>query len=185
MGPPLKKPERIKQQYSLASRESEFEAFQVCKNEGIGVLPWSPLKGGLLTGKVKRGEKPTEGRVGWVASDESRKMQSHPVWHETPDRVFDVIDLAEKIGKKYDRSIAQVAIRWVLQRDVTTSVIIGARTLEQLDQNMAVNDWSLTADEMKQLDDASALDVNYPYLTINLFNADRVNGCTNDYYVAF
>ncbi|GFR89164.1 4-deoxy-L-erythro-5-hexoseulose uronic acid reductase [Elysia marginata] len=173
----------LQQQYSLAARDSELEVFQVCKNEGIGVLPWSPLKGGLLTGKVKRGEKPTEGRVGWVAKDESRKLPSHPLWHETPEKIFDTIDLAKKIGEKYDRSIAQVAIRWLLQRDVTTSVIIGARTLEQLDQNMAVNDWSLTAEEMKQLDDLSTPNTPYPYDMINLVNPDRVNTYANDYYV--
>lgn len=173
----------IQQQYSLASRESELETFQVCKNEGIGVLPWSALKGGLLTGKVKRGQRPSEGRLAWVAEDESRSMQSHPVWHQIPDKMFDVVDLAEKIGKHHGRSTAQVAIRWLLQKDVTSSVIIGARTLEQLDQNMAVNGWSLSADEMKQLDDMSACEPPYPYHTINWANQTRVNPYAYDYYV--
>ncbi|KAK3750660.1 hypothetical protein RRG08_005512 [Elysia crispata] len=173
----------LQQQYSLASRDSELEPFQVCKNEGIGVLPWSPLKGGLLTGKVKRGEKPTEGRVGWVAQDARRGMQSHPLWSAMPDKVFDIIDSAEAIGKKHGCTIAQVSIRWLLQRDVTTSVIIGATSLAQLDQNMAVNGWSLSADEMAQLDQVSAPDLPYPYEMVDRMNTGRVNSYANDFYV--
>ncbi|RUS87507.1 hypothetical protein EGW08_004761, partial [Elysia chlorotica] len=89
----------LQQQYSLASRDSELEAFQVCKNEGIGVLPWSPLKGGVLTGKLKRGQKPTEGRLEWTAGDERRTSQASPHWKSLPERVFDTIDKAEAIGK--------------------------------------------------------------------------------------
>ncbi|KAK3788246.1 hypothetical protein RRG08_029042 [Elysia crispata] len=171
------------QQYSLASRDSELEAFQVCKNEGIGVLPWSPLKGGLLTGKVKRGQKPSEGRLEWAAADERRTNQASPFWKSVPDKVFDTIDVAETIANKHGRTIAQVALRWVMQKDVTSSVIIGARTMEQLDQNMGVNGWSLSAEEMKQLDDVSAPEIPYPYVMINRANEDRVNRYTSDYYV--
>ncbi|KAK3750659.1 hypothetical protein RRG08_005511 [Elysia crispata] len=165
----------LQQQYSLASRDSELEPFQVCKNEGIGVLPWSPLKGGLLTGKVKRGEKPLQGRLGWVAQDARRAYQSHPLWHALPEQMFDIVDTAEAIGKIYGRTIAQVSIRWLLQRDVTTSVIIGATSLAQLDQNMAVNGWSLSADEMAQLDKISTTELPYPYEMIFRANEDRMN----------
>ncbi|GFO44720.1 voltage-gated potassium channel subunit beta-1 [Plakobranchus ocellatus] len=91
----------LQQQYNLISRESELEAFQVCKNEGIGVLAWSPLKGGLLTGKVKRNSQPTEGRLAWVAKDEKRQMLSAPAYSNLPSKVFDIIDTAEAIGKKH------------------------------------------------------------------------------------
>ncbi|RUS81893.1 hypothetical protein EGW08_010363 [Elysia chlorotica] len=173
----------VQQQYNLACRTSELEAFQVCKNEGISVLPWSPLKGGLLAGRVRRGQKPTEGRLGWVAHSQTRKGEAHPHWEDTSDQIFDLIELAIEIGKKHGRTIAQVAIRWLLQKDVTSSVIIGARTLQQLDQNMAVNDWALSADEMKQLDDASATAGTYPYVFIDSLNAGRTNANTGDYYV--
>lgn len=173
----------LQQQYSLATRNSELESFQVCKNEGLGVLAWSPLKGGLLTGKVTRGQKPTEGRVAWVAEDASRKLGSHPLWSDTSDKMFNVIDLAETIGKNHGKTIAQVAIRWILQRDVITSAVMGVTSLKQLDQNMAVNDFSLSADEMKQLEEASAVDVDDPYLTINRMNADRVNTYMPDFHV--
>ncbi|GFO26584.1 4-deoxy-l-erythro-5-hexoseulose uronic acid reductase [Plakobranchus ocellatus] len=173
----------LQQQYNLACRESELEPFQVCKNEGIGVLPWSPLKGGLLTGKVKRDTKPTEGRVGWVAQDEKRQMQSAPAYSNLPSKVFDIIDTAEAIGKKHGRSIAQVALRWLLQKDVTTSIIIGATSLAQLDQNMGVSEWSLSAEEMNQLDEVSALELPYPYEMVFRLNKDRVNTNVSDYFV--
>lgn len=173
----------LQQQYSLACRESELEVFQVCKNEGVGVLPWSPLKGGLLTGKVKRDLRPTEGRLGWVAQDESRKTQAGPGWSSLPAKIFDVINKAEAIGNKHGRSIAQVALRWLLQKDVNSSVIIGATSLAQLDQNMGANSWTLSADEMKQLDDMSAPELPYPYEMVSRLNADRVNTSTFDYCV--
>ncbi|GFO43570.1 4-deoxy-l-erythro-5-hexoseulose uronic acid reductase [Plakobranchus ocellatus] len=173
----------LQQQYNLVCRESELEPFQVCKNEGIGVLPWSPLKGGVLTGKVRRDMRPTEGRIGWVAQDEKRQSPSAPAYNSLPSKVFDIIDTAEAIGKKHGRSIAQVALRWLLQKDVTTSIIIGASSLAQLDQNMSVNEWSLSAEEMNQLDEISAPGVPYPYEMVFSLNKDRVNTTVHDYFV--
>ncbi|CAL1534393.1 unnamed protein product [Lymnaea stagnalis] len=174
----------LQQQYNLASRFSELEPFQVCKKYGIGVLPWSPLKGGLLTGKVKRGVKPAEGRLAWVAEDKSRVRQSAPLWSEFDDKTFDLIEAAEAIGNKYNRSLPQVAIRWLLQKDVVSSVIIGARTLAQLDDNLgAGTGWSLTKAEMKLLDDLSAPKLPYPYDMIFKFNEDRRNRHVVDTYV--
>lgn len=173
----------LQQQYSLVIRESELESFQVCKNEGIGVLPWSPLKGGLLAGKIKRGQKPTEGRLGWVAGDESKEMQSAPNWKKLDDKTFDLLEALEAIANKHSKSVPQVAIRWLLQKDVVSSVIIGARTLAQLDDNLGANGWSLTLEEMQQLDQLSAKTELYPYQFVSGMNADRVNRQANDYYV--
>jgi aryl-alcohol dehydrogenase-like predicted oxidoreductase len=173
----------LQQQYSLLSRESELEPFQVCKSAGIGVLPWSPLKGGVLTGKIKRGVKPTEGRIGWVADNKARAMPSWPDWKTFDDKTYDVIEAAEIIGRKHGRTISQVAIRWLLQKDVVSSVIFGARTLAQLDDNMGANGWSLTKEEMQQLDDLSTPNTPYPYEFVTRFNADRANSHGVDHYV--
>jgi aryl-alcohol dehydrogenase-like predicted oxidoreductase len=173
----------LQQQYSLLNRDSELEPFQVCKSAGIGVLPWSPLKGGLLTGKIRRGVKPAEGRIGWVADNESKAMQSAPYWKTLDDKIFDVVEAAEAIGKKHGRTTSQVALRWLLQKDVVSSVIFGATTLTQLDDNMGANGWSLTKEELKQLDDLSTPDTPYPYDTVTRFNADRANSHGVDYYV--
>ncbi|CAL1536768.1 unnamed protein product [Lymnaea stagnalis] len=175
----------LQQQYSLLCREAEFEPFQVCKMSGIGVLPWSPLKGGLLTGKVKRGVGPTEGRLGWAAENAKKRNQSAATTLGLTDRAFDIIEAAEAIGKTKGRSVAQIALRWLLQKDVVSSVIIGARTLAQLDDNLAAsNGWYLTKEEMKQLDDLSKPSIAYPYDFISLFNGDRKNRNAINQYVA-
>ncbi|KAH9488528.1 hypothetical protein Btru_062175 [Bulinus truncatus] len=172
----------LQQQYSLASRDSELEAFQVCKAAGIGVLPWSPLKGGLLTGKVKRGVKPTEGRLGFVADNENRAMQAAPSWKTFDDQIFDVIEALQSIATKHVRSVPQVAIRWLLQRDVVSSVVLGARTLSQLDDNLAAGTgWSLNKQEMQLLDDLSKPAVPYPYDMVFKMNEDRQNQITDHY----
>ncbi|KAI8783011.1 1-deoxyxylulose-5-phosphate synthase YajO [Biomphalaria glabrata] len=166
----------LQQQYSLVCRESEFEPFQVCKTAGIGVLPWSPLKGGLLTGKVKRGVEPTEGRLGWSVANAKARNQTAPVLSSLSDRTFDIIESAENIGQKYGRSVAQVALRWLLQKDVVSSVIIGARTLEQLEDNLgAGSGWALSQEEMNLLDDLSKPSIQYPYGNLIQRNADRQN----------
>ncbi|BFZ18583.1 hypothetical protein BsWGS_21622 [Bradybaena similaris] len=166
----------LQQQYNLISRESELESFQVCKNEGLGVLPWSPLKQGILTGKLTRGVKPTEGRAAWATKI--------PSLSDLSDRTFDIIDVAQDIAKQKGRSVPEVAIRWLLQKDVVTSVIIGARTLAQLDSNMAAaNGWSLTKEEMARLDTASDTPLGYPYEMIFRMNSDRGNPTTGNFYV--
>ncbi|BFZ18590.1 hypothetical protein BsWGS_21628 [Bradybaena similaris] len=167
----------LQQQYSLVCRESEFEAFQVCKAAGIGVLPWSPLKGGLLTGKVKRGVKPSEGRLGWAAQNAGNQT-----WNSFTDKTFDIVEAAEAIAKSRGRTTAQVSLRWLLQRDVVSSVIIGATKLAQLDDNMAANGWSLTKEEMKQLDDLSAPAGTYPNEP-HRQNNDRFNPAIRDVQV--
>jgi len=175
----------LQQQYNLACRESELEPFQVCKVEGMAVLPWSPLKGGLFSGKIKKGVKPTEGRLGWTAENEGvRKSQASPGYSSFDDTIFNTLDVAETIAKKHGRSVPQIAIRWLLQKDVTTSVIIGARTLEQLDDNMsAANGWELSKEEMTQLDEASQRPLPYPYEMVFRMNQARQNPYVMDSYV--
>ncbi|XP_055861249.1 1-deoxyxylulose-5-phosphate synthase YajO-like isoform X1 [Biomphalaria glabrata] len=173
----------LQQQYSLASRESELEPFQVCKSAGIGVMPWSPLKGGLLTGKVKRGVKPTEGRLAFVADNENKAIQAAPSWKTFDDQIFDVIDALQAIANKYGRSVPQVALRWLLQKDVVSSVVLGARTMSQLEDNLAAgNGWSLTKQEMQQLDTLSKPNITYPYDMVFKMNEDRQNP-NSDHYV--
>ncbi|GFS25008.1 4-deoxy-L-erythro-5-hexoseulose uronic acid reductase [Elysia marginata] len=177
----------LQQQYSLVCRESELEPFQVCKANGIGVLPWSPLKGGLLTGKVKRGVKPSEGRLGYVANNISphgRSFEVFPHYNNFTNKDFDVLETAQAIAEQKDKSVAQVAIRWLLQKDVTSSVIIGATSCAQLDDNMgAANGWSLSQSEMNNLDQVSSVAQFYPYSSINQANVHRNNPMARDYVV--
>ncbi|XP_076469480.1 1-deoxyxylulose-5-phosphate synthase YajO-like [Babylonia areolata] len=167
----------LQQQYSLVARDSELEPFQVCKLNGLGVLPWSPLKGGFLTGKVTREGPPKEGRLGFSALDEARNLECAPSWSAiNSDKNWAVLGTLQKIAKAKGKSVAQVSLRWLLQKPVVSSVIIGATKMQQLDDNMAAaNGWELTAEEMKELDEVSQPDLRYPYELIWWMNKDRTN----------
>ncbi|XP_060083194.1 1-deoxyxylulose-5-phosphate synthase YajO-like [Ylistrum balloti] len=171
----------LQQQYSLLCRHPELEEFQVCRNEGIGVLPWSPLKGGLLTGKFQRGVKPdSEGsRIGFVAAKESgRTFQSSPGWskYENNDFYWNLVDVMSKVAKNHGKSVPQVALRWLLQKNVVSSVIIGATSIKQLEDNMgASTGWTITKEEMEELDTASSEELPYPYEMVFRMNISRKN----------
>ncbi|OWF36722.1 uncharacterized protein LOC110441240 [Mizuhopecten yessoensis] len=171
----------LQQQYNLLCRHPELEEFQVCRNEGVGVLPWSPLKGGLLTGKFKRGAKPESdgSRIGFTAAKESsRTFQSSPGWSKYEDNEFywNLVDVMSKIAISHGRSVPQVALRWLLQKNVVSSVIIGATSIKQLEDNMgAGTGWTLTTEEMDELDKTSSVELPYPYEMVLRFNKDRKN----------
>ncbi|XP_029652557.1 1-deoxyxylulose-5-phosphate synthase YajO-like [Octopus sinensis] len=168
----------LQQQYSLMERNAEFEEFQVCQNDGISILPWSPLKGGFLSGKFKRTEAPSaESRIGYTALDEkNRVLETQPGWStlQSRDDIWLLLDAMKKIAQNHNKSVAQVAIRWLLQRKMVASVIIGAKTMYQLDDNLgASSGWELTCEEMKTLNDLSAPEEKYPYSFIRRFNDTR------------
>ncbi|HUF83013.1 MAG TPA: aldo/keto reductase [Acidimicrobiia bacterium] len=149
----------LQPQYSLASRDIERELLPLCREEGLAVLPWSPLGGGLLTGKYRRGEEPPP---------QSRAGDSTPSSFLMRERLkeehnFAVAETVGKVAAELGRTPAQVALNWVLTRDGVTAPILGARTLEQLDDNLGAVGWTLDPELERQLDDVSALDLGYPY----------------------
>jgi aryl-alcohol dehydrogenase-like predicted oxidoreductase len=149
----------LQPQYSLACRDIERELLPLCRSEGLAVLPWSPLGGGLLSGKYRRGEDPPA---------QSRAGDSTPSSFLMRERLkeehnFAVAEAVAKVAAEAGRSPAQVALNWVLTRDGVTAPILGARTLEQLDDNLGAVGWSLDPDLVRQLDDVSAVDLGYPY----------------------
>ncbi|PVD21575.1 hypothetical protein C0Q70_17373 [Pomacea canaliculata] len=167
----------LQQHYSLKERASEWEAFQVCKGNGLGVLPWSPLNGGLLAGKVSQDKPPEAGRLA-IAVQKDLNAEPAPNWNKLRDKkqVWNILDVSKSIAQNHGKTQAQVAIRWLLQKDIVASVIIGARTLQQLDDNMgAANGWTLTPEEMTELDKVSQPDKPYPYSMADMFMGDRVN----------
>ncbi|KAH3787886.1 1-deoxyxylulose-5-phosphate synthase YajO-like [Dreissena polymorpha] len=170
----------LQQQYSLCERDSELEAFQVCQNEGIAVLPWSPLKGGLLTDKLKRDVRPDpkESRAGYLAEKLAEGKNWWSPWDEEKDNdnYWKTIDVLKTIAKDKDKSVAQVALRWLIQQEVVSSVIIGCTSVQQLEDNMgASSGWELSPEEMKQLSDAAPLRKPYPYGFISSFASNRTN----------
>ncbi|XP_013392784.1 uncharacterized protein LOC106160667 [Lingula anatina] len=145
----------LQQQYSLFTRETEYELLDVCMNEGIAFLPWSPLKGGLLSGKFKRDMAgpgdPRASRIGWASEKpETRQAESHPCWdHFNNDRTWNLLEAMERMGKEHGKTVAQVALRWLLQRPTVSAVIIGATKISQLEDNIgASTGWELTQEQV-------------------------------------
>ncbi|MEF3306583.1 aldo/keto reductase [Paenibacillus sp. GYB003] len=146
----------LQPQYSLLCRATEYELLPLCASEGIGVIPWSPLRGGWLSGKFRRGmEKPPENtRVG-----DSPELWSR--WNT--ETTWAIIDTVQEIASETGRTPAQVSLNWLLSRDEITAPIIGARCVEQLEDNMGASGWSLTADQVERLNRVSETPVSYPY----------------------
>jgi aryl-alcohol dehydrogenase-like predicted oxidoreductase len=151
----------LQPQYNLLVREIEFELTDVCVNEDIGILPWSPLAGGWLTGKYSRDDVPAgESRLG---DDPERGMEAYAP-RNAQERTWQVIDAVGKIAESRGVSMAQVALAWTADRPAVSSVILGARTIEQLDDNLAAGGLHLSEDETELLDHASEPVVgDYPY----------------------
>jgi aryl-alcohol dehydrogenase-like predicted oxidoreductase len=141
--------------YSLQGREAEYELIPLAVDQGLGVLVWSPLAGGLLSGKYRRGQQPPEGSRGLTD------------WNEPPvydaDGLYDIIEVLVKLAELRGVSAAQVALAYTLAKPAVTSLVIGARTDEQLADNLAAADLTLSDDERSQLDAASAPPLLYPY----------------------
>jgi aryl-alcohol dehydrogenase-like predicted oxidoreductase len=141
--------------YSLQGREAEYELVPLAVDQGLGILVWSPLAGGLLSGKYRRGQQPPEG---------SRHLTD---WGEPPvydaDGLYDIIEVLVKIAEQRGVSAAQVALAYTLAKPAVTSLVIGARSDEQLADNLAAADLTLGDDERAQLDAASAPPLLYPY----------------------
>jgi aryl-alcohol dehydrogenase-like predicted oxidoreductase len=153
--------------YSLQARDAEYEIVPASLDVGVGILVWSPLAGGLMSGKYRRGQEGPEG---------SRHLTD---WNEPPVRdqenTYDVIDALVEIAEGRGVSAAQVALAWLLGRPGVTSLVIGARTDEQLADNLGAADLELAEDERKRLDEVSALPLIYPHWHQAATSADRLS----------
>jgi aryl-alcohol dehydrogenase-like predicted oxidoreductase len=144
--------ETVQAYYSIAGRELEREIIPLVEDQGLGVMVWSPLAGGFLSGKFTRDKK---------GDNDSRRtaFDFPPVDKE---RAYDIIDAMTPIARAHDASVARVALAWLLQRKGIMSVIIGAKTVQQLDDNLAAADLTLSPEEVATLDAVSALRPEYP-----------------------
>lgn len=139
-------------EYSLLERTVEHDLMPMARAMGLGVTPWSPIKGGILSGKYTRENTPEEGEGRYKA--DSRYLT---------ERTFKIIDALKEIGDAHDASAAQVAFKWVQDRPGVTSSIIGARKIDQLKDNLKALDLELTEAQTKKLDDLSAPDPIFPH----------------------
>lgn len=144
--------ESLQMYYSIAGRDLEREVVPLAKDEGLAILPWSPLAGGFLSGKYTRAGAPTEG---------SRRVSFDfpPVDKE---KAYDIIDVMKEIGDARGVSVAQIALSWLLHQKHVTSVIIGAKTEAQLADNIAATSVELSSDDLAKLNDVSKLKPEYP-----------------------
>jgi aryl-alcohol dehydrogenase-like predicted oxidoreductase len=151
----------LQPQYNLLVRDIEFELVEVCGNENVGILPWSPLAGGWLTGKYVRDEHPTGAtRLG---EDPQRGMEAYAP-RNAQERTWHVIDAVRQVAGDRGVSMSQVALSWIADRPSVSSVILGARTVEQLGDNLGAAGLHLSEQETDLLTQASAPIVSdYPY----------------------
>ena len=156
----LREPVTLQPQYSLIVREIEWEIVPAALDVGIGLLPWSPLGGGWLSGKYRRDQRPTgDTRLG---EDPGRGMEAYD--RRGSDRTWRVIDAVGQVAESRGLSMAEVALAWVNNRPAVVSTIIGARTTEQLATNVRAAGLELSTGEYAALDMASDLDASdYPY----------------------
>ena len=153
----------LQPQYNLLARDIELELVDVCGNEGIGILPWSPLAGGWLSGKYVRDRLPTGAtRLG---ENPDRGMEAYAA-RNAQERTWQVIDAVREVAEGRGASMSQVALAWVADRPAVSSVILGARTVEQLNDNLAAAGLHLSEQETAVLTRASAPTLSeYPYGT--------------------
>ncbi|GIF76250.1 aldo/keto reductase [Asanoa siamensis] len=151
----------LQPQYNLLARDIEHEVVPVCLEEGVGILPWSPLGGGWLTGKYQRDEVPTGAtRLG---ENPNRGVEAY-AGRNASEQTWQIIEALGDIAKARGVSMAAIALAWLADAPAVTSVILGARTTAQLDDNLTAGDLVLDADERARLDEVSAPRVaDYPY----------------------
>jgi aryl-alcohol dehydrogenase-like predicted oxidoreductase len=145
----------LQMQYSLVVRDLEREHVPLCRQFGLGVLPWSPLASGFLSGKYARNEPPPPGvRL--------EKWKERFAEYDS-DRGWRTLDAVRAIAKEKETTASAVSLAWLLAKPTVSSVIFGARSVEQLDDNLKAADVKLSAEDVQRLDDASAYELGYPY----------------------
>ena len=156
--------ETVQAYYTIAGRDLEREVVPLVEDQGLGIMVWSPLAGGLLTGKFDRDGKGPEGT--------RRAVFDFPPVDK--DRAFAIVDAMRPIAEAHGVSVARVALAWLLQRKGVMSVIVGAKTVEQLDDNLAAASLALSPDDLVKLDAVSALPPEYPGWMISRQSEARV-----------
>jgi len=151
--------------YSLAGRELEREIVPFLKDQGLGLLVWSPLAGGFLSGKFTR-----------AGGDEAARRANFDFPPVNRERAYDILDVLGATARRHGATVPQTALAWVLAQPAVTSVIIGARNLKQLEDNLNASDLALDADDLKALDDVSRLTPEYPGWMESAIAGDRLPG---------
>src|SRR5688572_3959277 len=141
--------------YSLVGRDYEWELLPTIEDQNLGLMVWSPLGWGRLTGKIRAGQPLPEGRI---------KSGGHAGGPEVPDEIlFNVLEVLQQLEQETGKSIPQIALNWLLQRPTVSNIVIGARNEEQLLENLGAVGWNLTRDQVSRLDVVSQQKPTYPH----------------------
>ncbi len=146
--------------YSLLGRDIEFEVVPACKDLGLGILPWSPLAGGFLTGKYTKENIPEDSRYA---------RMERPFLRFDFEKAYFLIDEMKKIAEKYNASVSQVALNWLKAKPFVSSIIIGVRNLKQLEDNLGCVEWDLSQEDVEYLDEITAPEKPYPQWFLDIF----------------
>ncbi len=149
--------------YTIAGRDLEREVVPLLKDQKTGLMVWSPLAGGILSGKYSRDSQPEEG---------ARRIEFDfpPV---NKEKAFDIVDELKGMAKEKNVSVAQLSLAWLLHQQVVSTVIIGAKKMEQLEDNLKAVEVTFTMDELQKLDEVSELSPEYPGWMVDFQSADR------------
>ena len=141
--------------YSLIGRDYEWELMPLGLDQGVGLMVWSPLGWGRLTGKIRRGQPMKDGRIKSGGATGGPQVED--------EYLYSVVDVLDELSQETERSIPEIALNWLLRRPTVCNVIIGARNEQQLRQNLGVLDWQLTEEQVARLDTVSSRHPVYPY----------------------
>jgi aryl-alcohol dehydrogenase-like predicted oxidoreductase len=157
--------------YNLLDRSIEWELLSVCRNEGLGVIPWSPLRGGWLSGKYRRGmDSPIED----TRLDAATKRGWGEAWSKyATERTWSILDTLFEVADAAGKTPAQVALNWVIHRPGITAPIIGARTMRHLEDNLGATGWQLDPEHVNKLTTAGDVQGPYPYDALGPTDRDR------------
>jgi len=143
--------------YSIGARDIEHELVPLCIDQQLGILSWSPLSGGFFTGKFRRNSSlPADARRS------NRQASSMKFWPVDEEKGFEIVEQLERIGKNYDKTIAQTALNWILSKPSISSVIVGASHIQQLKENVEASEWQLIPEDVEYLDAISKPVIPYP-----------------------
>jgi aryl-alcohol dehydrogenase-like predicted oxidoreductase len=150
--------------YSIAGRDFEREIVPLLKDQKLGLMVWSPLAGGFLSGKYRRNQMPEE-------YSRRKEFDFPPI---NKEKAFNIIDVMAELGKTHNASVAQVALAWLLHQKVVSSVIIGVKNEAQLKDNLKSTEITFTEDGLRKLDEVSKLDPEYPGWMVDFMQQDRI-----------
>jgi aryl-alcohol dehydrogenase-like predicted oxidoreductase len=146
--------------YSLASRWLEFELVPLCLDQGLGIIAFSPLHGGFLSGKYRRNQP-------WPAGTRFNDLENTEPWPVEPEQLFNIVEELGKIARDHGVTVSQAALNYLLRKPGINSLIIGIRTAKQLEENISASDWQITPEEVARLDIISEPRRRYPYYIYN------------------